>query len=48
MTLPREVEVNAVDLLRSERKIPFRLEGSVLRFTIPRVDDYEITAVTVG
>ena len=48
MTLPRGVKVKAVDLLRSEDTIPFRLEGSVLRFTVPRVDDYEIAAVTVG
>jgi hypothetical protein len=48
MALPTGVKVNAVDLLRSERKISFRLEDSVLRFTIPRVDDYEIAAVTVG
>jgi hypothetical protein len=42
------VKVKAVDLLRSDRTTPFRLEDSVLRFTIPRVDDYEIAAVTVG
>jgi hypothetical protein len=48
MALPSGVKVNAVDLLRSERTTPFRLEGSVLRFTIPRVDDYEVAAVTVG
>ncbi len=46
--LPGGVKVNAVDLLRSEKTIPFRLEASLLRFTIPRVDDYEIAAVTVG
>jgi hypothetical protein len=48
MALPSGVKVNAVDLLRSGRKIPFQIESSVLRFTIPRVDDYEIAAVTVG
>ena len=48
MALPSGVKVNAVDLLRSDRTTPFRLEGSVLRFTIPRVDDYEIAVVTVG
>jgi hypothetical protein len=37
-----------VELLRSERTIPFRIEGSVLRFTIPRLEDYEVAAVTVG
>jgi hypothetical protein len=48
MTLPDGVKVKAVDLLCSDKTIPFRLEGSVLRFTVPRVDDYEIAAVTVG
>jgi hypothetical protein len=48
MTLPSGVKVNAVDLLRADSTIPFRHEDSVLRFTIPRVDDYEIAAVTVG
>jgi hypothetical protein len=48
MTLPDGVKVMAVDLLRSDKTIPFRLEGSALRFTVPRVDDYEIAAVTVG
>jgi hypothetical protein len=48
MTLPSGAKVRAVDLLRSDRTIPFRLEGAVLRFIIPRVDDYEIAAVTVG
>jgi hypothetical protein len=46
MTLPSAVKVKA-DLLRSERTIPFRPQGSELRFTIPRVDDYEIAAVAV-
>jgi hypothetical protein len=40
-------EVKAVELLRSERTIPFRRDGSVLRFTIPAVDDYEVAAVTI-
>jgi hypothetical protein len=48
MTLPKEVKVNGVELLRSEKSVPFRLEGSVLNFTIPRVDDYEVAAITVG
>jgi hypothetical protein len=48
MELPSGVRVKSVDLLRSEKSIPFRLDGSVLRFTIPRVDDYEVAAVTVG
>jgi hypothetical protein len=46
--LPKGVKVNAVSLLHSESKIPFRVEESRLRFTIPRVDDYEVAAVTVA
>ncbi|HEX4487372.1 MAG TPA: alpha-amylase family protein [Terriglobales bacterium] len=48
MKLPSGVKVKAVDLLRSEKRIPFRVEDSLLRFTIPRVDDYEVAAVTIG
>jgi hypothetical protein len=48
LELPSGTRVKAVDLLRSERSIPFRLDRWVLRFTIPRVDDYEIAAVSVG
>lgn len=48
MKLPSGVKVKAVDLLRSEKKIPFKVESSVLRFTIPRVEDYEVAAVSVG
>ena len=47
MTLPGGVKVKAVELLRGERTVPFRLEGSELRFTVPRVDDYEVAAVKV-
>jgi hypothetical protein len=48
MTLPTGMKVKNVELLRAEKTIQFRLEGSVLRFTIPRMDDYEIAAVSVG
>jgi hypothetical protein len=48
MTLPSGVQVKAVDLLSANKSIPFRLEGPKLRFRVPRVDDYEIAAVSVG
>jgi hypothetical protein len=48
MTLPSGVRIKSVELLRSERSVPFRLEGQVLRFTIPHVGDYEIAAVSVA
>ena len=47
MTLPSGVKVKSVELLRSERSVPFHLEGQVLRFTIPHVEEYEIAAVSV-
>jgi hypothetical protein len=28
--------------------VPFHVENGTLTFTIPRVEDYEIAAVTVG
>jgi len=48
MKLPSAVKVKAVELLRASIRLPFRLESEVLTFTIPRVDDYEVAAVTVG
>jgi hypothetical protein len=48
MKLPNGVKVKAVELLRAEKTVPFRVEESVLRFNIPRVEDYEVAAVTVG
>jgi len=48
MKLPGETKVKSVELLRAGNSIPFRLEDDVLRFTIPRVEDYEVAAITVG
>jgi hypothetical protein len=48
MKLPTEVRVEAVELLKSGRSVPFALENQVLSFTIPRVDDYEVAAITVS
>ncbi len=48
MTLPDGVKVKTVELLRAEKAIPFRLEGSSLRFAVPQLEDYEVAAVTVG
>jgi hypothetical protein len=42
------VKVKAVELLRAGISVPFRLESGVLTFSIPRVEDYEVAAVTVG
>ena len=48
MTLPTGVKVKSVELLRAENGIPFRVESQVLRFTIPRADDYEVAAITIS
>ncbi|HEY4357461.1 MAG TPA: alpha-amylase family protein [Acidobacteriaceae bacterium] len=48
MMLPQGVRVRAVDLLRAEKNVPFKVEGQTLRFTVPSVGDYEVAAVTVG
>jgi hypothetical protein len=46
MQLAPGVQVKSVELLRAERSIPFALEGQRLQFTIPRVEDYEVAAIT--
>jgi hypothetical protein len=48
MRLPSGVKVKSVELLHSERTVPFRLEGELLRFIIPSVEDCEVAAITVA
>ncbi len=48
MKIPAGTMVRRVQLLRAEKNIDFRLEGVELRFTIPRVDDYEVAAVSLS
>jgi hypothetical protein len=48
MTLPEGVRIKSVELLRAGTGIAFRLESQMLRFTIPRVEDYEVAAITVA
>jgi hypothetical protein len=48
LKLPPGVRVTAVELLCAEQGVPFRMENQVLRFTVPRIGDYEVAAVTVG
>jgi len=48
MKLPGGVRVKSVELLKTERSLPFRSDGQVLRFTIPSVDDYEVAAISVA
>jgi hypothetical protein len=46
--MPSGTKVKAVELLRAETSVTFQLEADVLLFTIPRVEDYEVGAVTIG
>ena len=48
MKLPSGVKVKTVELLRADTRVPFRIESEVLTFSVPRVEDYEVAAVTVG
>ena len=48
MKIPAGAMVKRVELLRAEKSIDFRLDGEELRFTIPRVDDYEVAAVILS
>jgi hypothetical protein len=48
LKLPAGVQAKSVELLSAEQSVPFHMEGPLLRFSIPRVGDYEVAAVTVG
>jgi hypothetical protein len=48
LRLPPGVRAKSVDLLRGGQSVPFRMEAQTLSFTIPRVGDYEVAAITVG
>jgi len=46
--LPSDVRVKSVDLLHAGQSVHFSLEDRVLRFTVPRVEEYEVAAITVA
>jgi hypothetical protein len=48
MLLPAGVKVKSVELLSGGRSVPFHLVGQNLSFTIPRVEDYEVAAISIG
>ena len=48
LRLPAGVQVKSVELLRAGQSTRFSMEDGVLRFVIPRVEDYEVGAVTVA
>ena len=47
MRLPAGVNVESVELLKSEGREPFHMEGDILRFTISGVGDYEVAAIVI-
>ena len=47
MKLPDGVKVKSIELLRGEQKVAFVLENRGLQFTIPRVRDYEVAAISI-
>jgi hypothetical protein len=47
MKLPQSVRVKSIELLQAGQTVAFDLESQVLQFTIPRVEDYEVAAITV-
>lgn len=48
MKLPPGVRIKSVELLKAAITMPHRLENDVLRFIIPALDDYEVSAVTIA
>jgi hypothetical protein len=48
LKLPPGVQAKSVELLCAGQSVPFHMEGQLLRFTIPRVGDYEVAAVSVS
>jgi len=46
MKLPPGRRVTRVELLRAEKSIPFHQAGGTVEFTIPKVVDYEVAALT--
>ena len=48
MKLLQRARVKSVELLRGRQSLPFNPSSEILQFTIPRVEDYEVAAITVG
>jgi hypothetical protein len=46
MRLPEGREVTRVELLRAATEIPFQIADGAVTFTIPKVVDYEVAAVS--
>ena len=48
LKLPQNVRVQSVELLRAEQTLPVHVEDGLLQITVPRIEDYEVAAVTVA
>ena len=48
MKLPAGLSVKSVELLRAGQNVPFAASSQMLHFTVPRIEDYEVAAITVG
>ena len=48
MKVPVERRVTGVELLRAETQAPFRVSGDAIEFTIPKVIDYEVAAISTS
>ena len=48
MKLPRDVSVQSVELLQAGQKLHFDQQDTMLQFTVPRLGDYEVAAITVS
>jgi hypothetical protein len=48
MKLPSGVRVKSVELLQAGRSAAFSFEGGNLQFTIPHIEDYEVSAICVA
>jgi hypothetical protein len=47
MKLPAGVRSMSVELLKAGHSVPLEQESQMLRFIVPRVEDYEVAAITV-
>lgn len=47
MKLPTGVKVKSVELLKAEQNIQFAQYDQIVRFVVPRIEDYEVAAVIV-
>lgn len=46
MNLPPGAKVTRVQLLRAAKDVPFHISGQSLEFVVPRIDDYEVAAIS--